>query len=185
MKTLLQSLPVIFLVFNWRGCIIINIIDLTAICGNTLFPLASAVLLPHQLLFPTAPLYLITKTQSLSDSFCLGLFFFCIFLCSLFQQPHPLSWFQLTFGSQWLQIQAFGSDFWAAELHQNFLFETPLWHIVTTPNWTWHSKPSSCFSNQKYDSHCGPCDLWPIWSILFLNQPWHPRTYISIFPADS
>lgn len=163
MKTLLQSLPVIFLVFNWRGCVIIFL-------SLTLQPFVEILSFPWLLwyFFLTSffsqllLLYLITKTQSLSDSFCLGLFFFT-FLCSLFQQPHPLSWFQLTFESQWLQTQTFSSDFWAPELHPELSFwNTPLIHrdysklnmtlkniLVFLQSETWQS-------------------LWALWSLTHL-----------------
>ena len=129
MKTLLQSLPMMFLVFNWRGYVIIFIsLALHQFVEILSFPWLLWYFFLISLFSQLLLLYLITKIQSLSDSFCLGLFFF-IFLCSLFQQPHLLSWFQLTFESQWLQIQTFSSDFWAPELHSELHFwNTPLIH---------------------------------------------------------
>ena len=163
MKTLLQSLPMIFFVFNWRGYVIIFIsLTLQQFVEILSFPwlLWYFFLISHfcQLLL----LYLITKIQSPSDSFHLGLFFF-IFPCSLFQQPHPLSWFQLTFGSEWLQIQNFDSDFWAPELHSELPFwNPPLIHCdyfklnMTIKNIIIFFQPETWES------------LWSLWSLTHL-----------------
>lgn len=186
MKTLLQSLPCDILgASNWRGCIIIFfIIDLTAICGNTLFPGLLWYFFLTSFFSQLLLLYLITKTQSLSDSFLFRTFLPYLPVSS----SNNLILYHISINI-WKPV---GSKFkpsvqisGAAELHPELSFwNTPLTHCdYSKLNMT--LKTILLFLQPEIWQ-----SLWALWSLThlvhsFLNQPWHPRTYISIFPADS